>query len=60
MDEKHELFFLDMEVFVDEQREDSFKWYQKPEDAGKILFFRSCVPLQYKRNIVEVTIHKLY
>ena len=56
---KNELTFLDMAVFVDEQKF-ICKWYQKPTDPGTILNFHSCAPLQFNRNFVECTIHRLF
>ena len=59
MDQKHEIVFLDMAVYVDEKRKVSSKLRQKPTDTGTILNFRSCDPLQHKGNIVEDTIQRL-
>ena len=39
-------------------KENSCKWYQNPTDTGSILNFRSCAQLQYKRNILEGSIHR--
>ena len=58
MDEKHELNFLDIAVYVDEQRKAYCKCYQKPTDTGTILNFPSSPPA--KRNIVEVTIPRIF
>ena len=35
-------------------------WYQKPTDTGTILIFRGCAPLQYKRNVIEETVHSVF
>ena len=59
MDQKHEIVFLDMAVYVDEKRKVSSKLRQKPRDTGTILNFRSCDPLQLQGNIVEDTIQRL-
>ena len=59
MDQKHEIVFLDMALYVDEKRKVSSKLRQKPTDTGTILNFRSCDPLQHKGNIVEDTIQRL-
>ena len=44
MEKPHALSFLDMTVYVDEQRKVSGIWYQKPRDSGTILNFCSCAP----------------
>ena len=58
-DQKLEIVFLNMAVYVDERKVSS-KWYRKPTDTGTILNFRSCDPLQHKGNIVEDTIQRLF
>ena len=35
-------------------------WYQKPTDTGTILNFRGCAPLQFKRNVNEGTVHRVF
>ena len=35
-------------------------WYKKPTDTGIILNFRGCAPLQYKRNVIEGAIHRVF
>ena len=35
------------------------KWYQKPTDTGTFLNFRSCTPLQHKKDIIQGTINRL-
>ena len=55
MNQKHEIVFLDIVVYVDERKLSS-KLCQKPRDTGTILNFRSCDPLQHKENIIEDTI----
>ena len=59
MNQKHEIVFLDIAVYVDE-RKFSSNLCQKPTDTGTILNFRSFDPLQHKRNIVRDTIQRLF
>ena len=35
-------------------------WYQKPTDTGTVLNFRSCAHLQYKRSVIEGTVHRVF
>ena len=35
-------------------------WYQKPTDTGTFLNFRGCAPLQYNRNVIEGTVHRVF
>ena len=56
MDQDHEIVFQGMAVYADDKRKVSSKLCQKPTDTGILLNFRSCAPLQHKRNIVEDTI----
>ena len=35
-------------------------WSQKPADTGTILNFRGCAPLQYKRNVIEGAVHRVF
>ena len=51
------LAFLDLEVNVDKDRRVSCGWYQKPNDAGTNLNFRSCALPQYKKSVIEGTVH---
>ena len=32
----------------------------KTTDTGTILNFRGCAPLQYKRNVIEGTVHRVF
>ena len=59
LNENQELAFLDMTVHVDTNRKTTCKWYQKPTDTDTTLNFRSFVPLQHKKNIIEGTVHRL-
>ena len=53
------LAFLDIQISIDKSRKISCGWYQKPTDTGTILNFRSCAPLQYKRSVIEGTVHRV-
>ena len=35
-------------------------WYQKLTDTGTILKIRGCAPLQYKRNVIEGTVRRVF
>ena len=47
-----DLAFLDLNINLNKDRKISCHWYQKLIDTGKILNFRSCAPLQHKRNVI--------
>ena len=49
---------LDLQTSIDKNRKINCGWYQKPTDTGTILSFGSCAPLQYKRSLVEGTVHR--
>ena len=54
------LEFLDLQTIIDKSRKISCWWYQKPTDTGTILNFRSCAPLQYKRSVIQGTVHRVF
>ena len=54
------LAFLGLQISIDKSRKISCGWYQKPTDTGTILNFRSCAPLQYKRSVIEGTVHWVF
>ena len=54
------LAFLDLNVNVDSAKKVTCGWYQKPTDTGTILNFRGCAPLQYKRTVIEGTVHRVF
>ena len=60
VDENGELAFLDMSICVNKEKNISCKWYRKPTDTSTILNFRSCAPLQHKKNIIQGTVHRLF
>ena len=54
------LAFLDLNVNVGLAKKVTCGWYQKPTDTGAILSFRGCPPLQYKRNVIEGTVQRVF
>ena len=60
LDSNSNLAFLDLNVNVDSAKKVTCGWYQKPTDTGTILNFRGCAPLQYKRNVIEGTVHRVF
>ena len=60
LDSNGNLVFLDLNVNVDLAKKVTCGWYQKPTDTGTILNFRGCSPLQYKINVIEVTVHRVF
>ena len=55
-----DLAFLDLNMNLNEDRKISCHWYQKSTDTGIILNFRSCAPLQHKRNVIQGTVHRIF
>ena len=47
------LAFLDINVNLSSKSNITCHWYQKPTDTGTILNFRSCAPLQHKKNVIQ-------
>ena len=60
LDSNGNLAFLDLNVNVDSAKTLTCGWYQKPTDTGTILNFRGCAPLQYKSNVIEGTVHRVF
>ena len=60
LDSNGNLAFLDLNVNVDSGKKITCRWYQKPTDTGTIQIFRGCAPLQYKRNVIEETVHGVF
>ena len=50
---------LDLNVRLDDGKL-STGWHQKPTDTGILLSFSSLAPTQYKKNIVEGTVHRIF
>ena len=59
-DSNGNLAFSDKNVSVDSRRKVKCGWYQNPTDTGTILNFRDRLPLQYKRNAIEGTVHRVF
>ena len=60
LDSNGNLAFLDLNVNVHSAKKVTCGWYKKLTDTGTILNFRGCAPLQYKRNIIEGTVHRVF
>ena len=60
LDSNGNLAFLDLNDNVDSGKKVTCGWYQKPTDTGTILIFRGCASLQYKRNVFEGTVHRVF
>ena len=60
LDSNGNIAFLDLNVNVDSGKTFTCGWYQKPTDTGTIVNFRGCAPLQYKRNVIEGTVHRVF
>ena len=51
---------LDLNINVNKDRKISYHWNQKSNDTGIILNFRSCAPLQHKKNVIQGTLHRIF
>ena len=54
------LAFLDLNVNVDSGIKVTCGWYQKLTDTDTILKFRGYAHLQYKRKVIEGTVHRVF
>ena len=54
------LALLDLYINLNEDIKMNCLWYQKSTDTGVILNFRSCEPLQHKRNMIQGTVHSIF
>ena len=52
--------FFDININVAGNKQIKGGCYQKPTDTGTLLNFGSCALLQYKRNIIEGTVHMIF
>ena len=52
--------FLDLNINISQDRRVTCSWYQKPTDTGTILNYRSCAPTQYKRSVIQGTVHRVF
>ena len=59
LDSEGNLSFLELNVNVDSGKKVTCGLYQKHTDISTILIFRGCAPLQYKRNVIEGTVHRV-
>ena len=57
---KGKLAFSDLQISIDKSTKINCGWYQKSTDTGTTLSFRSCALLQYKRNVIEGTVHRVF
>ena len=57
-DENWNLSVLDMNINVNSCKEVNFEWYRKEKDAKVV--FRSCAPIQHKKNVVEGSVHCVF
>ena len=57
-EEEGAISFLDLKV-MRSGRKLNTSWYRKATDTGVIMNYHSCAPSQYKRNIVEGTVHRI-
>ena len=54
-----DLAFLDLNINLNEDRISCHR-HQKSTDTDIILNFRSCAPLQHKRNAIQWTVHRIF
>ena len=59
-DSNGNLAFLDLIVNMDSGKKVACGSYQTATDTGTILIFRCCSPLQYKRNGIKGTVHRVF
>ena len=60
LDSNGNLAFLVLNVNVDSGKKATCGWLHKITDTGTILIFRGCPPLQYKRYVLDGTVHKVF
>ena len=60
IDSNGSLALLDLNVNVDSGKKVTCGWYQKPTDTGTNLNFRGCAPLEYKKKVIEATVHRVF
>ena len=58
LDENWNLSVLDMNINVNRCKEVNFEWHRKPIDTEVV--FRSCAPIQHKKNVVEGSVHCVF
>ena len=52
--------FLDINVNMSSKNNITCPWYQKSTDTGIIPNFRSCAPLQHKKNVIQGADHRVF
>ena len=52
--------FPDLNINVLQGRRVTCSWYQKTTNTGTILNNRSCAPTQYKRSVIQGTVHRVF
>ena len=60
LDSNGNLAFLDSTVNVDSGKKVTCGWYQNSTDTGTILNFKGSAPLQYKKNVIEGTVLRVF
>ena len=54
------LSFLDLNINVSQGRRVTCSCYQKPTNEGTLLNYRSCASTQYKRSVIQGTVHRVF
>ena len=54
------MVFSGLNVNVDSGKNVTGGWYQKRTDIGTIMNSGGSAPLQYKRNFIEGTVHRVF
>ena len=52
--------FLDINIIVSSNSNITCHWYQKRTDSRIIQNFRSCAPLQHRKNVIQGTVHRVF
>ena len=52
--------FLDLNIYVSQDRCVTCNWCQKLTNTGTILKCRSCDPTQYKRSVIQGSVHIVF
>ena len=55
-----DLDFPGSNLNVDGNKQVRCACYQKPADRGTLLILRSCARLQYKKNLREITVQRVF
>ena len=57
---EEDLAFVHINVNLSSTSNITCHWYQKPTETKIILNFRSCAPLQKKKNVIKGTFHRVF